>query len=101
MCLIDLEWVRAAETRSVTPNPAYADGPPIGQLTAIVNPPPQPNGLLTLCITVRSLDSTPTCINIPPSVGAPRCGCASQNLKRLRPPGSVPRATVADRDSMR
>lgn len=51
--------------------PAFADGPPIAQLTAIVNPPPQPNGVLNLCVTSRSLDPNGTCINIPPSGGAP------------------------------
>ena len=53
----------------VVPAPAYADGPPLAQLTAIVNPPPQPDGLLNLCVTSRSLDPSGTCIDIPPSGG--------------------------------
>src|SRR5438270_2403683 len=50
----------------VFPAAAYAD--PLAQVTATVNPPPQP-GLLSLCITSRSLDPSGTCINIPPSAG--------------------------------
>ena len=53
------------------PAPAHADGTPIAQLTATVNPPPQPNGLLRLCVTSRSLDPNGTCINIPPSSDVP------------------------------
>jgi len=51
----------------VVAGPAYADGSPIAQVTATVNPPPQPNGLLSLCITSRSLDPSGTCITIPPA----------------------------------
>ena len=52
------------------PASAYAAGPPLAQVTAIVNPPPQP-GLLSLCITSHSLDPNGTCINIPPTAGSP------------------------------
>jgi hypothetical protein len=34
-----------------------------------VNPPPQPDGLLKVCVTSRSLDPNGTCVNIPPSSG--------------------------------
>ena len=54
----------------VLPATAYADGNPLAQVTATVNQPPQP-GLLSLCITSRSLDPNGTCINIPPSAGSP------------------------------
>lgn len=53
------------------PAPAYADSPPLAQGTATVNPPPQPNGLLNLCVTSHSLDPSGTCITVPPTSGAP------------------------------
>src|SRR4051794_1097669 len=53
----------------MVPGPAYADGSPLAQLTATVNPPPQPNGLISLCITSHSLDPSGTCINLPPGSG--------------------------------
>jgi hypothetical protein len=53
--------------------PAYADGNPLVQGTAIVNPPPQP-GLLSLCVTSRSLLPNGTCIHIPPSAGTVSAG---------------------------
>ena len=55
--------VGAAVGTVMTAAPAHAVGTPIAQVTAIVNPPPQPT-LLSLCLTSRSLDPAGTCIVI-------------------------------------
>ena len=52
--------------------------------------------------TAGSADTGDCGYPIPPGTGQYfRCGYRRQNLKRVRPPGSVPNATMADRGSTR
>ena len=59
-----LSTLGAVVGTAATAAPAHAEGTPIASVSVIVNPPPQPAGLLSLCITSRSLDPGGTCINI-------------------------------------